>query len=245
MDKENWEKKGEGHRHRLREKFSDGGLDRFSDEEVVEFLLTLGTPRKDVKPQAREALKRFGSLSGVLSAPIEKITEIKGIGPKNALYLNLSHQVAGRYLRDRAKGRSFIGSSKAVFDYLFHTMRDLKREVFKVLLLNRKNELLEDQDLFLGSLTGSAVYPREVMTLALENKAAALVFVHNHPSGDPAPSAEDKRLTRDLVWASQLLMIQVLDHVIIGHNTYYSFSDEGLIKGFLNEFEQRFQTLKP
>jgi DNA repair protein RadC len=124
-------------------------------------------------------------------------------------------------------------------------MRDLKREVFKVLLLNRKNELLEDQDLFHGSLTGSAVYPREVMSLALENKAAALVFVHNHPSGDPAPSVEDKRLTRDLVWASQLLMIQVLDHVIIGHNTYYSFSDEGLIKGFLHEFEQRFQTLNP
>lgn len=245
MDKENWGKKGEGHRQRLREKFSNGGLDRFSDEEVVEFLLTLGTPRKDVKPQAREALKRFGSLSGVLSAPIEKLTEIKGIGPKNALYLNLSHQVAGRYLRDRARGRSFIGSSKAVFDYLFHTMRDLKREVFKVLLLNRKNELLDDRDLFKGSLTGSAVYPREVMALALEKKAAALVFVHNHPSGDPAPSAEDKRLTRDLVWGSQLLMIQVLDHVIIGHNTYYSFSDEGLIKGFIQEFEQRFQALKP
>ena len=234
-------KKGEGHRNRLREKFSEGGLDRFSDEEVVEFLLTLGTPRKDIKPQAREALKKFGSLSGVLSAPIDKLTEIKGIGPKNALYLNLSHQVAARYLRDRAKGRSFIGSSKAVFDYLFHTMRDLKREVFKVLLLNRKNELLEDQDLFHGSLTGSAVYPREVMTLALENKAAALVFVHNHPSGDPAPSVEDKRLTRDLVWASQLLMIQVLDHVIIGHDTYYSFSDDGLIKRFIHEFKQSFQ----
>ena len=83
------------------------------------------------------------------------------------------------------------------------------------------------------------------MSLALENKAAALVFVHNHPSGDPAPSVEDKRLTRDLVWASQLLMIQVLDHVIIGHNTFYSFSDEGLIKGFIHDFEQRFQALKP
>ena len=241
MNMVDFSNKGEGHRRRLREKFSEGGLDRFSDEEVVEFLLTLGTPRKDVKPQAREALKKFGSLSGVLSAPIDKLTKIKGIGPKNALYLNLSHQVAARYLRDRAKGRSFIGSSKAVFDYLFHTMRDLKREVFKVLLLNRKNELLDDQDLFEGSLTGSAVYPREVMTLALEKRAAALVFVHNHPSGDPAPSVEDKRLTRDLVWASQLLMIQVLDHVIIGRDTYYSFADEGLIKRFIDDYEQRIQ----
>jgi DNA repair protein RadC len=96
MDKEDWQVKGEGHRQRLREKFQEGGLERFSDEEVIEFLLTLGTPRKDVKPQAREALKRLGSLSGVLSAPGKKLMEIKGIGPKNALYLNLVHQVAGR-----------------------------------------------------------------------------------------------------------------------------------------------------
>jgi DNA repair protein RadC len=207
----------------------------------VEFLLTLGTPRKDVKLQAREALKRFGSLSGVLSAPIPKLTEISGIGPKNALYLSLVHHVAARYLRDGARNKSFFGSSKAVFDYLFHSLRDLKREVFKVLYLNRKNELVADQDVFLGSLTGSAVYPREIMAQALEYKAAALVFVHNHPSGDPSPSAEDRKLTRDLVWASQLLMIQVLDHVIIGHNTYYSFADDGLIQTFIKQYQQTFQ----
>ena len=136
MDKEEWEKKGEGHRQRMREKFVEGGLARFSDEEVVEFLLTLGTPRKDVKIQAREAMRRFGNLSGVLSAPMSKLTKIKGIGQKNALYLNLIHQISGRYLRDRAKGETFFGSSKAIFDYLFHSMRDLKREVFKVLFLN-------------------------------------------------------------------------------------------------------------
>jgi DNA repair protein RadC len=240
MEREDWQKKGEGHRQRLREKFMEGGLERFSDEEVVEFLLSLGRPRKDVKPQAREAMKRFGSLSGVLSAPIERLVEIKGIGPKSALYLSLVHQVAGRYLRDRAKGGAFFGSSKAVFDYLFHSMRDLKREVFKVIFLNRKNELILDQDVFLGSLTGSAVYPREIVTLALENRAAALVFVHNHPSGDPAPSQEDRSLTRDLVWASRLLMIQVLDHVIIGNNRYYSFADEGLIEEFTKEFDRCF-----
>ena len=240
MNKDDWQKRGEGHRQRLRGKFFEGGLDRFSDEEVVEFLLTLGTPRKDVKPEAREALKKFGSLSGVLSAPLKKLAEVKGIGQKNALYLNLIHQVAGRYLRDRVREKNFFGSSRAVFDYLFHSMRDLKREIFKVLFLNRKNELISDQDVFLGSLTGSAVYPREIMTQALEYKAAALVFVHNHPSGDPTPSAEDRKLTRDLVWASQLLMIQVLDHLVIGHNTYFSFADEGIIKGFIKEFEQTF-----
>ncbi|MBW1999865.1 MAG: DNA repair protein RadC [Deltaproteobacteria bacterium] len=240
MDTEDWKKKAAGHRMRLREKYLEGGLDRFSDEEIIEFLLALGTPRKDVKPQAREALRNFGSLSGVLSAPLEKLVEIRGIGPKNALYLNLVHQVAGRYLRDRAKGKSFFGSSKAVFDYLFHAMRDLKREVFKVLLMNRKNELLADRDIFYGSLTGSAVYPREIMLLALETRAAALVFVHNHPSGDPAPSHEDMKLTRDLVWSARLLSIQILDHVIIGHNAYFSFADQGLIKDYIQQFDQKF-----
>ncbi len=240
MDKEDWQKRGKGHRERLRQKFLEGGFERFSDEEVVEFLLTLGTPRADVKLPAREALEHFGSLSGVLSAPVEKLTEIKGIGTKNALYLKFVHQVAGRYLKDRTAGKTCFGSSKAVFDYLFHSMRDLKREIFKVLFLNRKNELIYDQDVFFGSLTGSAVYPREIMTLALEHRAAALVFVHNHPSGDPNPSAEDQRLTRDLIWAAKLLSVQIVDHIIIGHNTYYSFADQGLIKRFLNEYEQNF-----
>jgi DNA repair protein RadC len=241
MAEKGLDKRGKGHRSRLRDKFLEGGLDRFSDEEVVEFLLTLGTPQKDVKLPARQALKKFGSLSATLSAAINDLTEIKGIGPKNALYLNLVHQVAGRYLRDRAMGKAFFESSRAVFDFLFHSMRDLKKEIFKVLFLNRKNELILEQDVFFGTLTGSAVYPREIMALALENSAAALVFVHNHPSGDPSPSAEDRRLTRDLVWSSQLLMIQVLDHVIIGNNSYYSFADEGLIKRFIKEYEQRFK----
>lgn len=240
MDKRDWQKRGEGHRERLRQRFLEGGLQRFSDEEVIEFLLTLGTPRGDLKVPAREALKNFSSLSGVLSAPMEKLMEIKGIGPKNALYLKLVHQVAGRYLKDKVAGNTVLSSSHAVFDYLFHSMRDLKREIFKVLFLNRKNQLIFDQDLFLGTLTGSAVYPREIMAFALEHKAAGLVFVHNHPSGDPAPSPEDQRLTRDLIWAARLLAIQVLDHIIIGHNTYYSFADEGFIKRFANEYEKRF-----
>ena len=240
MEKEDWQEKGTGHRERLRQRFLDGGFERFSDEEVVEFLLTLGTPRGDVKLSARQALKDFGSLSAVLSAPIEKLTEIKGIGPKNALYLKFVHQVAGRYLKERAEGKPFFGSSQAVFDYLFHSMRDLKREIFKVLFLNRKNELIYDQDMFFGTLTGSAVYPREILTLALERKAAGLVFVHNHPSGEPAPSPEDRKLTRDLIWAARLLSIQVIDHIIIGHNRYYSFADQGLIKRFLSEYDQNF-----
>lgn len=240
MNKKDWQEKGKGHRERLRRRFLDGGFERFSDEEVVEFLLTLGTPRGDVKFSAREALAHFGSLSAVLAAPMEKLIKINGIGQKNGLYLKFVHQVAARYLRDRAEGKPFFGSSRAVFDYLFHSMRDLKREIFKVLFLNRKNEMIQDQDVFYGTLTGSAVYPREIMALALEKRAAGLVFVHNHPSGDPAPSAEDQRITRDLTWAARLLTVQVVDHIIIGFNSYYSFADQGIIKGFINEYEQHF-----
>lgn len=236
---EDWKKRVQGHRKRLRERFLEGGLERFSDEEVIEFLLTLGTPRKDVKPPAREAMKRFGSLSGVLSAPFEDLLSIKGIGKKNALYLKLVHEIAGRYLKDRAKGKPFFTSSKEIFDYLFHSMRDLKREVFKVLFLNRKNQLIEDKDIFFGSLSGSAVYPREIIIEALEMGAASMVFVHNHPSGDPTPSNEDINLTRELLWASKLLTIDVLDHIIIGFNRYFSFADEGLIKRFTEEFKER------
>ena len=245
MDKDEWQSRGRGHRDRLRRRFLEGGLERFSDEEVVEFLLTLGTPRADCKVSARDALIRFGSISGVLSAPLDTLTSVKGIGPKNALYLKLVHQIAGRYLRDKVDKKPFFSSSRAVFDYLFHTMRDLKREVFKVLFLNRKNELIQDEDLFLGSLSGSAVYPREIMTRALESKAAGLVFVHNHPSGDPSPSPEDKRLTRDLSWAARILTIQVLDHLIIGHNTYFSFADEGLITGYVAEYDRTIVALTP
>ncbi len=232
--------RGEGHRERLRSRFTEGGIERFTDEEVIEFLLTLGTPRKDVKIPARHALEKYGSLSGVLSAPINELKLIKGLGEKNVLYLKIIHEVAGRYLRDRAKKSVFFNSSKTVYDYLFHSMRDIKREIFKVLFLNRKNELIFDQDVFQGGLTGSAVYPAEIMKIALSNNAAALVFVHNHPSGDPNPSPEDRNLTKSLVWSSQLLSIQVLDHIIIGHNRYYSFADEGFIKRFLSEYRDKF-----
>ncbi len=233
-------KRGEGHRERLRSRFTEGGIERFTDEEVIEFLLTLGTPRKDVKIPARQALKQYGSLSGVLAAPLSELKTINGLGDKNVLYLKLIHEVAGRYLRDRAIKATFFNSSKTVYEYLFHSMRDIKREVFKVLFLNRKNELIFDQDVFQGGLTGSAVYPAEIMKIALNNNAAALVFVHNHPSGDPQPSPEDKNLTRSLVWSSQLLSIQVLDHIIIGHNRYYSFADEGHIKQFSREYNEKF-----
>ena len=223
--------KGEGHRRRLREKLIKSGIAGFHDYEIVELLLTLGTPRKDCKQQAKEAIKKFKTLRGVLEAPMEELQEIKGIGPHNAFGLKLFQQISERYLKEEIVGKRIqLKSSKAVFNYLYQAMRKDKREVFKVLFLDSKNRLIDAEDLFMGSLTSSAVYPREIMKKAIKHDAAALIFVHNHPSGDPGPSQSDREITQELVSAGKIMQIKVLDHIIIGDNKFFSFADEGLIE---------------
>jgi DNA repair protein RadC len=229
-------KKGEGHRERLRHKCMERGLDALTDEEVLELLLTFGTPRRDCKPAAREAIRKFGGLRRTLEAPLAQLLQVRGIGPKNALALQVIHGVARRFLEDRLKEAPYrFGSSHEVFDYLYHSMRDLQREVFKVLYLNSQNRILHLEELFQGSLTASAVYPREVMKRALELSAAGLVFAHNHPSGDPTPSEDDLRITRELCGAGKVMGIRVLDHLIIGEGRYTSLADLGHIQRFQAE----------
>ena len=151
-------KKGEGHRQRLRDKFLERGLSAFTDEEALELLLSLGTPRKDCKPMARAAIKSFGGLRGVLEAPIDQLQQIPGIGSKNVVAVRLVHEVARRFLKDRLEGKPYrFGSSREVFDYLYHSMQDLKREVFKALFLDNQNQILFVEDLFEGTLSASAV----------------------------------------------------------------------------------------
>ena len=135
-----------GHRKRLRDKFLKSGLEGFHDYEIVELLLTLGSPRRDCKPAAKEAIKRFKTLRGVLSAPAEELQKIKGIGHQNACGIGLVQEVARKFLKENVVDMPVYTSSREIFEYLYHSMRDLKREVFKLLLLNRKNELIADQD---------------------------------------------------------------------------------------------------
>ena len=228
--------KRQGHRQRLREKFLRGGLKGFLDYEVIELLLTLGTPRRDCKQQARETLKKFQSLRGVLEASGDELQEIKGIGPRNIIALRLIQEVSRRFLKDRMMSKPYCHSSEEVFDYLYHALRDLKREKFKVLFLDAKNRILEEKTIFEGTVDSSAVYPREIMKEALRSNSSSLIFVHNHPSGDPEPSESDKEITRELVLATNVMQIKILDHIIIGDNRYFSFADEGLI----DEFEAMF-----
>jgi DNA repair protein RadC len=221
-----------GHRRRLREKFLKGGLNGFLDYEVLEILLTLGTPRRDCRDLARRLLREYRSLKAVLEADGRELLKIDGLGPHNIFGLKLIQEVSGRLLRDRMLSKPYCRSSKEVFDYLYHSLREVKREKFKVLFLDTKNRIIEEKTLFEGTVDSSAVYPREIMKDALRYDASSLIFVHNHPSGDPEPSASDKRITKDLVLAAHIMQLGVLDHIIIGDDRYYSFADHGLIEDF-------------
>lgn len=218
-----------GHRARLRQRFLETGLNGFLDHEVVEFLLTLGTPRRDCKPAARELLRRFKTLPAVLEASLSELTDVDGVGPTNALPLKLVKAAADRYLEHQIRGLAVLASPKAVFDYLYMSLREKDREVFKILYLDAKNRVMAVEDLFEGSLTASPVYPREVVRGVLAHKAAAVIFAHNHPSGDPAPSREDVAITRRLVHALSTVGVRVHEHLVIGDNCYHSFAEAGLI----------------
>ncbi|MDH3344301.1 MAG: DNA repair protein RadC [Desulfobacteraceae bacterium] len=231
--------KGNGHRKRLRDKFLDSGLTGFHDYEVVELLLTLATPRKDCKDAAKAAMGKFKTLQGVLEASPKALCEVPGIGPKNLFGIKLIKAVADRYLEKRLLHRNVLNNSKELFEYLNHSIRDKARECFNVVFLDAKNKVIATETLFEGTLTASSVYPREVVLAALNHHAAALIFAHNHPSGDPKPSQEDVAITRQLVFACRVVGITVHEHLIIGNNRYFSFADEGDISRMNREYDMQ------
>lgn len=228
----------QGHRRRLREKFLSAGLTGFHDYEVIELLLTLATPRRDCKTAAKAVLTKFKNLPGVLEASTAELCSIKGIGPTNVFGLKLIKAVADRYLEQRLEGGKPLNNSQALFDYLRHTMRDKAREMFKAVFLDAKNRVITTETLFTGTLTASAVYPREVVAAVLRHHAAAVIFAHNHPSGDPHPSEEDVAITRRLVQACSVMDITVHEHLIIGGNHYFSFADQGYMATIRQDIER-------
>ena len=225
-----------GHRKRLREKFLKSGLAGFNDYEIVELLLSLGTPRKDCKVPAKEALKRFQTLRGVMEASPDDLQEIEGIGNHSAFGIKLVKEVAGEYLKAKALEKPFFSSSREIFDYLYHSMRGLKKEVFRVIYLNSQNQIINTIDLSKGTINSSSVSLREVIEGAVKNNAVSIIFVHNHPSGNPQPSESDRSLTRELVYAGRIMRLMILDHIIIGDDKYFSFAGDGLIKKYENDF---------
>ncbi|MCK4328714.1 DNA repair protein RadC [candidate division WOR-3 bacterium] len=219
----------EGHRKRLRDKFIMSGLLGLHDYEIVELLLTLGTPRKDCKQEAKILIKKFKTLRGVIEGEPDELRRVCGIGPKNIFGIRLIKEVTERYLKDKILKNDVYKNPQDVFDYLYVSMRGIKKEVFKILFLDIKNRLLDIDNLFNGTVDSSAVYPREIVKTALKKNASSVILVHNHPSGDPTPSPEDKTITQDVVNALNPVDIRVLDHIIIGDNKYFSFASEKLL----------------
>lgn len=230
--------KGEGHRKRLRERFLKSGLSGFHDYEVIELLLTLGTPRRDCKDAAKTALAKFKTLQGVFEASAEELCQIKGIGPSSLIGIRLVKAAADRYLEKKLIDKDPISNSGDLFNYLYHKMRDRGRECFEAVFLDAKNKVIATETLFEGTLTASSVYPREVVKAALRHQAAALIFAHNHPSGDPEPSPEDIAVTKQLLFACKVVGITVHEHIVIGDNRYFSFADHGYISRFRQEYNR-------
>ncbi len=243
MDKTDWQNKGKGHRGRLRDRFISKGLVGFTDAEILEILLTFGTPRSDCKEAAKALLKEFGSFSAVLDAPTSALEKVKGVGVKNSFAIRFIHATASHYLQDRLRGKEYIHSSAEVIRYLSHSMRGLKREVFKVVFLDSSHAVIDVETLSKGTVNINTVYPREVISRALALHAAAIVLAHNHPSGSLQPSAQDKTLTKMLYFLCTNLQIELLDHIIIGDGSF-SFADHGLMAAIRTACATTHQRLK-
>jgi len=227
-----------GHRQRLRDRYLKSGVKALNEYEIIELLLSLGTPRKDVKIPAKELLKKFKSLRGVLDADETDLKTIKGVGPNNIFGLKFIHDIASEYLKQKTTDLPVTSSPEAVYEYLLHTMSGLDKEVFKAIYLDAKNRIIEIEDLFEGTVDTSVVYLRETVKNALRYNAVSVIFAHNHLSGDTKPSEDDKNITQELVNACELMEIKVLDHIIISGNDYFSFANQGYIEIYRNKFEK-------
>lgn len=230
--------KGQGHRKRLRERFLSAGLSGFQDYEVLELLLTLNTPMRDTKDSAKALMGAFKTLPRVLEASTEALCRIKGVGPVNSFGIHLIKAVADRYLETRLVQRDVVKDPDSLLSFLNQAIGYKDREHFLGVFLDAKNRVTASEVLFKGSLTASAVYPREVIARALTHQAASMIFAHNHPSGDIHPSKQDIRITRILTLGLKFAGINVHDHIITGSDGYYSFAAEGLMNGFNREFEE-------
>ena len=219
----------EGHRKRLRERFVEGGAAAMPDYELLELVLFRTLPRSDTKPLARRLMEQFGDFNRVLSAPVERLREVKGVGEAVAIDLKVVEAAAHRLARAKVLQKQVISSWDSLLDYCRTAMAHGEVEQFRVLYLDRKNTLIADEAQAKGTVDHVPVYPREVVKRALELNASALILVHNHPSGDPSPSQSDIAVTKQFAAAAASLSITLHDHLIIGKSAEFSFRSEGLI----------------
>ncbi len=218
-----------GHRKRLRQRFSGGGADAVPDYELLEMILFRVYPRGDTKPIAKRLLARFGTFAEVLNAPHERLKEVEGIGERAVEELKLIRAAAQRLARSEIRAKPALSSWNQVLDYLRLAQGYDHVEQFRILFLDKKNNLIADEVQGRGTVDHTPVYVREVVKRALEHSATALILVHNHPSGDPTPSRADIDMTKLIIEAARPLGISIHDHVIVGREGHASFKALRLI----------------
>jgi DNA repair protein RadC len=218
-----------GHRARMRDRLLDRGGDSLADYELVEMLLFFAQPKVDTKPVAKRLINRFGSYTRVLTAPTKDLEEVEGIGRFSIAALKLVHASAVRLARAEVMNRAVLSNWDQLMDYLNSAMARERVEQFRVLFLDTKNQLIADEVQGRGTINHTPVYPREVTRRALELHAAALILVHNHPSGDPTPSMADIDMTAEMQRVLQSLGISLHDHIIVGNGRWTSLKKQGFI----------------
>ncbi|MDB5645159.1 DNA repair protein RadC [Methylobacterium sp.] len=218
-----------GHRDRLRARFAQAGADALPDYELLELALFRAIPRRDVQPLAKALIRRFGSFAEVISAEPARLAEIEGIGAGVIADLKLIEAAGHRLARGAIADRPLLSSWSAVLGYCRAIMAFAPREQFRILFLDRRNHLIADEVQGRGTVDHTPVYPREVARRALELSATAILLAHNHPSGDPTPSAADIRMTREIIGVLDPLGIVVHDHIILGREGHASFKGLKLI----------------
>ena len=210
---------------RPREKLLEKGPESLSDAELLAVLFGQEVRGQDAVSFSRGLLVRFGGLRGILTQQAAAFRNVKGVGAARTSMLFAVREIGLRQLREKMIGQNFVRSPQAVTDYLTASLRDQKREIFKVIFLDKGLRILGERDLFYGTIDEAAVHPREIVKAALEFHASSLVLVHNHPSGKVEPSREDYEITQKIKAACQTVSVRVLDHIIIGENQYFSFSE--------------------
>jgi DNA repair protein RadC len=218
-----------GHRERLRDRFRDAGADALTDYELLELLLFRALPRRDVKPLAKALIAKFGSFAEVLAAPPVRLAEVKGLGEAAITELKAVEAAAHRLTRGQVIQRPVLSSWSAVLDYCRTAMAFADKEQFRILFLDKRNQLIADEKQQEGTVDHTPVYPREIVKRALELSATAVILVHNHPSGDPTPSRADIQMTQAVIEVARPLGISVHDHLVVGKEGHASFKGLKLI----------------
>ncbi len=218
-----------GHRERLRERFMRAGVEGVQDYELLELILFRARARGDVKPLAKRLIREFGGFAETLAAPVERLMQVEGVGEATAVEMKIVHAAAIKLAQARVLKRPVISSWNDLLAYCRAAMADEPIEQFRILFLDKKNILIADEIQQRGTVDHTPVYPREVVKRALELSAAAIILVHNHPSGDPTPSAADVTMTNQIVKAADALGVRVHDHLVIGKTREASFKSLGLL----------------